>query len=96
MDIFVLISVFKLLIRYPDLLIASASFAVAIILGICRVRQATRVEAFERRLGALGGIWVPFSVREIAICEASEELQPLGIRQTLLWIICGVEWLCAA
>lgn len=69
MDIFVLISVFKLLIRYPDLLIASASFAVAIILGICRVRQATRVEAFERRL---------------------------GIRQTLLWIICGVEWLCAA
>lgn len=98
MDIFVLISVFKLLIRYPDLLIASASFAVAIILGICQVRQATRVEAFERRLGALGGIyiWVPFSVREIAICEASEELQPLGIRQTLLWIICGVEWLCAA
>lgn len=39
MDIFVLISVFKLLIRYPDLLIASASFAVAIILGICRVWQ---------------------------------------------------------
>lgn len=57
MDIFVLISVFKLLIRYPDLLIASASFAVAIILGICQVRQATRVKAFERRLGALGGIY---------------------------------------
>ena len=57
MEIYDLISVFKLLIRYPDLLIASASFAVAIILGICRVRQATRVEAFERRLGALGGIY---------------------------------------
>lgn len=39
MDIFVLISVFKLPIRYPDLLTASASFAVAIILGICRVLQ---------------------------------------------------------
>lgn len=50
MDIFVLISVFKLLIRYPDLLIASTSLAVAIILGICQVLQATRVEAFERRL----------------------------------------------
>ena len=50
MDIFVLISVFKLLVRYPDLLIASASFVVAIILGICQVCQANRVEAFERRL----------------------------------------------
>lgn len=38
MDIFVLISVFKLLIRYPDLLIAFTSLAVAIILGICQVR----------------------------------------------------------
>lgn len=57
MDLYIIFSVCKLLIKYPDLIVALISLTVAIALGICRVRQATRVEAFERRLGALGGIY---------------------------------------
>lgn len=40
----------KLLIKYPDLIVALISLTVAIALGICQVCQANRVEAFERRL----------------------------------------------
>lgn len=40
-------------------------------------------------------IWVPFGVREIAICEASEERYSLGVRAVLLWSIFAAECLCA-
>lgn len=43
MDLYIIFSVCKLLIKYPDLI----SLTVAIALGVC---QANRVEAFERRL----------------------------------------------
>lgn len=46
MDLYIIFSVCKLLIKYPDLI----SLTVAIALGICQVCQANRVEAFERRL----------------------------------------------
>lgn len=50
MDLHVAVSVCKLLMKYPDLLVALISLAVAVILGVCQVRQANRVEVFERRL----------------------------------------------
>lgn len=50
MDLYIILSVCKLLIKYPDLIVALISLTVAIALGICQVCQANRVEAFERRL----------------------------------------------
>lgn len=50
MDLYIIFSVCKLLIKYPDLIVALISLTVAIALGICQVCQANRVEAFERRL----------------------------------------------
>lgn len=39
-------------------------------------------------------IWVPFGVREVAVCEASENMHPIGLRSMYLWIICAVQWVC--
>lgn len=50
MDLYIIFSVCKLLVKYPDLIVALISLTVAIALGICQVCQANRVEAFERRL----------------------------------------------
>lgn len=50
MDLYIIFSVCKLLIKYPDLIVALISLTVAFVLGICQVCQANRVEAFERRL----------------------------------------------
>lgn len=29
-------------------------------------------------------IWVPFGVREVAVCEASENMHPIGLRSMFL------------
>lgn len=50
MDLYIIFSMCKLLIKYPDLIVALFSLTVAFALGICQVCQANRVEAFERRL----------------------------------------------
>lgn len=50
MDLYIIFSVCKLLIKYPDLIVALISLTVVIALGICQVCQANRVEASERRL----------------------------------------------
>lgn len=50
MDLCVIVVLCRTLLKYPDLLVALISLLVAIILGICQMRQANRVEAFERRL----------------------------------------------
>lgn len=61
-----------------------------IISGLTAIRYCNTCMGYSRWY-----IWVPFGARELAVCEASEEIQPLGISSLLLWIICAVEWLCA-
>lgn len=63
--------------------------ALFVISGLTVIRYCNACAGYSRWY-----IWIPFGVREIAVCEASEELQPLGIRTMFLWIVCGVEWLC--
>lgn len=68
---------------------ATPFMALYIISGLTAIRYCNSCAGYSRWY-----IWVPFGVREIAVCEASEELQSIGIRSLYLWIICGIEWLC--
>lgn len=50
-----------------------------IISGLTAIRYCNSCAGYSRWY-----IWIPFGVREIAVCEASEELQPFGIRTMFL------------
>lgn len=72
MDLYIIFSVCKLLIKYPDLIVAIA-------LGICQVCQANRVEAFERRYKDLVYSQATQFIQKYSVGEQEAEIHLLPL-----------------